>query len=277
MNLQIFEKEDVWHRLQRETKPLVLYGTGNGAEKLLGALAKYDIHVSDIFVSDEFYRHQSFCGYSCLTYQDICQKYEDCIILIGFAVFRPEMLERIQTMQERYEVLAPEVPVFGYDHFTAEDLTRYRREIEEIFPRLADETSKEVFQALLNYQLSGKLSYLFASQTPREEVFSNLFSFGKSESYVDLGAYRGDTIAEFIRLTDGHFAKILALEPDRRSYQKCRQYLSTLPEPLSSKITLLPFASWSKQETVEFDGGGGRNSTVGTGKETVSATDLDSL
>lgn len=277
MELQFSITQDVWQRLQQESRPLVLYGTGNGAEKLLAVLEKYQISVSDIFVSDAFYRGQEFHGYTCLRYTDICQKYEDCIILIGFAIFRDDMIHTIKEIAKKYEVLAPEVPVFGYDVFTLNHLTTYQEEIQQIYNALADEQSRKVFSSVLHYRLTGQLSYLFNCETPRQEVFDNLIHPGDTATYVDLGAYRGDTIEEFLQVTGGRFQSIYALEPDTKNYQKLQEYLATLPKEISSRINTYPFASWSEQTTLPFDGGGGRNSSVNTGKREVQATDVDSV
>ncbi len=277
MELQFSITQDVWQRLQQETRPLVLYGTGNGAEKLLFVLEKYHVSVSDIFVSDAFYRGQEFHGYTCLRYTDICQKYEDCIVLIGFAIFREDMMHTIKEIAKRYEVLAPEVPVFGYDNFTLNHLMTYQEEIQQVYESLADEQSCKVFSSVLHYRLTGQLSYLFECETPREEVFTNLIRLGHSDTYVDLGAYRGDTIEEFLQLTNNQFQSIYALEPDNKNYQKLLEYLDGLPGNMKERIYTYPLASWSEQTILPFDGGGGRNSSVNTGKREVQTTEVDSI
>ena len=67
----IKEKDTLWEYLKTIKKPIVLYGTGNGAEKILHRLAAENITVSDIFVSDEFYRGQNFCGFTVRKYSDL--------------------------------------------------------------------------------------------------------------------------------------------------------------------------------------------------------------
>ena len=47
-------KSDIWDALALETRPIVVYGMGNGADKLFLRFEKYGIKVSDIFASDGF-------------------------------------------------------------------------------------------------------------------------------------------------------------------------------------------------------------------------------
>lgn len=264
--------EDVWHRLGKEQLPIVMYGTGNGGDKLFDAFSHYGITVSDIFVSDAFYRAQQFHGFTVLKYEDIRAKYPDCIIVLAFAIFRPDMLQFVEKISQDYEVLAPEMPVFGNNWFTGEYYEQNESQIARVRTLLADAKSQEVYDNLLRYRLTGQLDYLKKATTSREEVFQDVLHLGEEEIYVDLGAYRGDTIEEFLALTGGKYRKIIALEPDEKNFQKLQESTQNLPD-----IELYPLASWSSQKVLHFDGGGGRNSSLNKGKRIAHTIDLDTL
>lgn len=68
--------------------------------------------------------------------------------------------------------------------------------------------------------MSGKVDYLLNSFCDKESVYRNILKLNDSESIVDLGAYDGDTIREFTAYTKGKYNKIIALEPDAKSYKK---------------------------------------------------------
>ena len=42
----------LWNRLKAHDKPIFLYGTGNGADKIIAALDKYGVSLDGIFASD---------------------------------------------------------------------------------------------------------------------------------------------------------------------------------------------------------------------------------
>ncbi len=52
------DKTSVWEFFQNCGKPVVLYGMGDGADKVLNAFAYYGIEVSGVFASDGFVRGQ---------------------------------------------------------------------------------------------------------------------------------------------------------------------------------------------------------------------------
>ena len=106
------------------------------------------------------------------------------------------------------------------DIFTLDSLTHYREELERVYHLLADEQSRKVFRMLLEYKISGKIHWLRQMETPREEIFQSFFPVSEGEAYVDLGAYDGDTIEEFISLCCWRYDRITALETDRRNFKK---------------------------------------------------------
>ncbi|MGN0446800.1 MAG: FkbM family methyltransferase [Acutalibacteraceae bacterium] len=273
----IHETQDVWQRLQQTNTPIVLYGTGNGADKILDAFAAYGIPVADIFVSDSFYRAQTFRGFQVLTFADVCRKYTDCLIILAFAVFRPDMLQRIRDIQKHYEVLAPEMPVFGTGYYTWNTLEEQGGQMDHVWQMLEDDSSRQVLENLINYRISGKLIYLEQATSPRSEVFQNILHLDGNEAYADLGAYRGDTIQEFLEQTGGSFRQIYALEPDEKNYQRLTDWVQTLPKEQQKKISCYPLASWCDRRVLPFDGGGGRNSSLQTGRRVAHTTDLDTL
>ncbi|MCQ2487434.1 MAG: FkbM family methyltransferase [Clostridia bacterium] len=272
-------KQDVWNYLANTDKPIVMYGTGNGADKLFSAFSHYGIEVKDIFVSDMFYRGQTFRDYNVIRYSDVIEKYEDCIVVLAFAIFRDDMMSFIKEIARRYEVLAPEYPVFGDDYFTYESLNLYEKDIEFVRSILADDISKKVFENLLKYRVTGKIEYAIAAETDREEVFENIIRLGSNEAYVDLGAYRGDTIEEFLELTDYKFDRIYALEPDRKNYKKLCEYIDSLSSDSidKSRISLVNKASYNCEKVMSFDGGGGRNSSLDCGSDIAHTVAVDDV
>ena len=222
----IKEKNTLWEYLKTAGKPVVLYGTGDGADKVIARLEETGINVSGIFASDEFVRGQQFHGFTVRKYSELLALREKVIVLIAFASELPEMLDRFYILSEIHETYAPHVPVFSDDlTVTPEWINNYEAELQTVYDRLADAASRDTFAAILNYKLSGKLFYLQECTTKREEDMKELFSFGEEESYVDAGAYDGDTVQEFLALTGHCCKKIFALEPDPKNYKKLTDFV----------------------------------------------------
>ena len=53
---------DVWQYLRGIDRPIVMYGTGNGADRIFSVFGRLGITVSAIFASDGFVRSRTFHG-----------------------------------------------------------------------------------------------------------------------------------------------------------------------------------------------------------------------
>ena len=255
----INEENTLWEYLKTAGKPVVLYGTGDGADKVLARLAETGVPVSGIFASDEFVRGQQFHGFTVQAYSELLALREKVIVLIAFASELPDVMERFYKLASVHETYAPHVPVFsGEETVTAAWIKKYERELQTVYERLADAVSRETFASVLNYKLSGKLSYLQACTTNRTEDLRTIFSFGGEETYLDLGAYNGDTVQEFLQLTRGRYKKIVALEPDPKNFKKLTDFVR---QNELKHITCLQAGVWNECGSLELTGNGGRQST----------------
>ena len=267
------KKEDsLIEKLRSETRPIVLYGMGNGADKIFEICQHSSIQITDIYASDEFVRGHSFHGIKVKTYSEICDMYSDFVILLAFAVFRDDLMERIDKMAHEHTLLVPDVPLFGSAVFDYTFFDINRESIEKTYSLLADDTSKRVYTDIINAKLSGSYELLRRCETPREEVFENIIKLGSHERYVDLGAYDGDTITEFLYRTGGRYSKIIAFEPDKKNMKKLEYKYASL-----DNCKLYPYASWKEDATLLFSGSGGRMSCIDEKGSEVQARALDNV
>ena len=110
----------------------------------------------------------------------------------------------------------------------------------------------------MNFKLSGRLHWLREYTQGRETAWRDYLRPAEQEHYVDLGAYNGDTIRELLAHTDGMFASITALEPDRKTFKKLKKYA----EQNVPSARLFQAGSWSEPGELLFASKGGRNSTL---------------
>ena len=249
--------EDLWDKLKKESRPIVVYGMGNGADKLFNRLEKYGISVSDIFASDGFVRGHSYRGYRVKSFAEIKELYSDFVILLSFASNRKDVVEMIERIDREYELFIPDMPVTDEkEYFDREFYNENYSEICKVYHSLADLESKNIYSAVLNYKLTGKLEYLLEACTEKADMY-NLISKRKIETVVDAGAYNGDTAKDAIEYFCG-VKRIYAIEPDRRNFKK----LCRFAEESAVEITPINAAVWEHCEEGSFMLSGNRNSSV---------------
>lgn len=255
------ETESVWERLQRETRPIVLYGMGNGADKILHVFAEKKIQACGVFASDEFVRGHSFAGFQVKKLSQIIEEFgKDIVVVLSFASQRPELLARFYELDAQFDLVAPDVPVAGGGLFDFEFLHKHAAEFERAYTWMADELSRQVFADTINFKISGKISYLRHCETDKQEVFESILKPHTEEHFVDLGAYNGDTIRELLSYTGGAYASVTALEPDRRNFRKLGKYAEEQLD--AARVQLVQAGSWSEDTTLTFAAKAGRNSAL---------------
>lgn len=256
--------------------PVVMYGTGNGAEKLYYQLKKYNIQVADIFASDNFKGGKKFLGHTVLHIDDVRKKYSEFIIVLGFATDREEMFENIKRLklQNDGKLFMPEVPVFDDGFFTPQLFSNRKNDIDKLFELLADEQSKKVLEGIIEFKISGNIDNLFEIETDKCEVYKNILNLKANEIYIDAGAYNGDTVNEFLQ-----FAKnpksIIAIEPAPKNLEKLNAYANTLS---NVNLKIIDAALFSEVGYVHLSDKSGRSPYITPdGKFGVKAITLDSL
>ena len=270
----ITETHDVWQNMRSCGRPLVLYGMGNGADAILDRMAEEGLTAAALFASDEFVRGQSFRGFTVEHYADIKERLGDFAVVIAFASELPEVLARFKALAAEHIVFAPHLPLYaGSEAVDSAWLAKYAARLQNVYDKLADDESRCVFANVLNYKLSGRPQYLWQCESDRRDDLQQLFAFTDDESYLDLGAYDGDTVREFLALTGGKYAHITAVEADRRNYRK----LCAETEGLANLRTV-EAAVWDEDTVLEFSDSGGRQSTlINAHKRQVQAIKMDSL
>lgn len=263
--------KDLWTYLKTATKPIVLYGMGNGADKIISVLNQYDIKISGVFASDGFVRQKEFHGFKVTDYATAKQNFGDMIVLLCFGSALPDVIANIKRIAENQELYAPDVPVYGDTLFNIEYAVANRERLECVYNRLADEQSKKVFKNAVMYKLTGKTEYLFDCETPPDEIYENILKLNNNEIYFDLGAYRGDTIEEFL-LQVSDYNKIVAVEPDLKTYNK----LCNATQIIENITNINACVSDIDGET-RFDMQHSRGSSIGQGNGCIKSITIDTL
>ena len=255
---------DLWHYLKTAAdagRPILLYGMGNGADKILTVCEAYGIPVADFFASDGFVRGHSFHGKVVLSFTQACERYgaDNMIVLLSFASSRPEVLETIERVASVCVTYIPDVPVCGTDLFNAEFYDTHGPEINAARTLLADEQSRRVYDGIIEYKLTGRMDILRATESAPAYAYRNILHAERFLTAADLGAYNGDSIRD-LRIYAPSLRTVIALEPDRRNFRKLTEYATALREAGDS-LTVYPVqaGAWSHTATLTFHGSGNRN------------------
>lgn len=247
---------DLWDYLKTAEKPIVLYGTGDGADKILDILERRSVAVSDIFASDGFVRHRIFRGFEILSYSEIEKKHDDFIILVAFGSNKPDVMEYVFALAAKHELYIPDVPAYGSNLFDSLFYNENKSAIDDARALLFDNESKELYDCMINFKLTGKPEYLTKHLSAAEEAYTEILHPAKYKNVFDLGAYNGDTVLQLSKYVTEE-CRITAAEPNPKTFAKLCFNTSRL-----KNVSPLMVAAWDKKDVLTFNTGRGRGASL---------------
>lgn len=121
------------------------------------------------------------------------------------------------------------------DFSTLERLSKFLKEnsekFEKMYQSLEDYRSKKIFYAILN----NWYNYDFINlEQVMENCFSHYFDLDiipscQEEVFVDLGAFNGDTVEDFIKIYGDNYKKIYAYEMTEQSMRELKERVKNYP------------------------------------------------
>ena len=272
----MYEKS-FWQALAHGSRPVFIYGTGNGADKIIDIIEAFGGEVSGIFASDGFVRRRTFRGHNVQSYSDIRALYGDDIsIVAAFGSTLPEVLDFLCVLDSRHDLYVPEVPLFCEDLmgelFTDEYFASHADEILAARSLFTDDRSVRLFDDMVNHRLSGRLGFLSDTEDV-EASLRSLLPCGSIRTAIDGGAFKGDTARLFCDAFP-ELRGLAAVEPDAKSFAK----LSALAddEGFGAIIPINALLS-DVSGTSVIVSGGSRGSAVGGNARRARATECPAV
>ena len=134
---------------------------GNGADKILNVFEQYGIEYKDVFASDGFVRGHSYRGKTVISYSNACEIYgNNFVIVVSFGSKLQDVIDRIYDLEKNHTVLCPDVPVCDGELFNEEFFDLHENELLTARNLFHDEISKNVYDDIVRFKLTGKPKYL---------------------------------------------------------------------------------------------------------------------
>lgn len=215
------------------------------------------------------------CGARCLSPDDLVAMKDQCTVFVTIGDFKPV-----------YDALKakgfPSVNLpFKYDLGVADFLsqcqpTEIAERLYETASILSDERSRQVFDAIVTRVLAaGSDPHLMRNVCEKNQYFPpDIVKLTPQERLVDVGAFTGDTIRDFVGRTSGKFEKIHAFELDASNYAVLAANVQLMPE--RDRIAIHNLGAWDQECDITYSVELGQ-STVGQGEAHGHVVPLDQV
>lgn len=215
-------KHQIFQKINKMNLPLVIYGRGEMVNfefiKDITAPVEYVCSSTPASWGTEW-RGKQVVGPRELP--EIYSKYNVLIPIVNYTQEITDILLQLSTPPENIFSLDFRMD----DEMSVPYLHAHKQEAENVYDHLTDDCSKETYEMMLRYRINRELSYLQDSLIfPDDQYFPRTLGnhpfLGDNESFIDVGAYTGDTVRSFYNATQGKYSSIYAFEPDKNNFEK---------------------------------------------------------
>ena len=95
------ENESVWTHLKNTTEPIIVFGTGNGADKVFRAFSRYSVTVSGVAASNGFVRDRYFHGFKVEPLSYFEELYESFTVAVAFGSSLKSVMDLIKEISKK--------------------------------------------------------------------------------------------------------------------------------------------------------------------------------
>lgn len=158
-------------------------------------------------------------------------------------------------------------------------IVRQAEDVRRAYRLLADDESRRHFVAQIRYRMMLDLD-AFPPELPVAEQYfpDDLIRPLADETFVDCGAFDGDTVKAFLQRRGSAFGRLLALEPDPVNCANLRAYVESFLPRMRDRIDVLALAASDFDGESRFSGKGTNGSFLSeTGDVHVECGRLDTI
>ncbi len=141
----------------------------------------------------------------------------------------------------------------------------HKKETEDVTSFLADELSRQVYQAAIKYRHSHDPKDVPVYSKSDQYFVKDIISLTKEEVFIDCGAFDGDTMKAFIKASDNSYKSIVCFEPVEEFHKRLEK------RGEGRRVTAICAGVYKENTTLHFNAEGGKGSSISnTAEHTIS-------
>lgn len=243
---------------------IFLFGSARGGVKAYQYLQGFGLHkkIRHVVDNDVMKQGADFYGIRIIsveTMQEMLPTYPKALILIASGsahIIKKQLLECgiPESMMHPFAITMLQTSPTPCEYFLGK-----KQEIEKVYSVFADEKSKNVFVSLLNFKMTRDASWLKKiADNEHDQYFDGLMHYTDEESFVDCGAYIGDTLDGYATKY-GHWKNYYAFEADADVYEELKKHIA---ERGYHNVEVYNFGCWDSRTTLHFEKLGSGSSNI---------------
>jgi len=264
--------------LKKSDLPLVLYGAAELGFAVKSYLDRNNVKIDFVVVDKEYLQpNMKFHDFDVMPLEDVLANCSEINVIVTFSSGK-----YIEKMAELSKLRNVKKCLF-FDVFQALDFVfdikfvdRHLKVLVDLYNNLADDLSRRTMLEFMKAKNLTSAKELIKLNVENEEQYSpDFLCLSDNETFVDCGAFTGDTIEMFLQKTNSKFNKIFAFEPDAANIDKCKKTLENCGIKENGRTSLIEKGVWSENKRLYFNSQSGSGSNISETGDTV--IDVDSV
>ncbi len=266
------------HEFQPPARELVVYGCGIFGTTVLESLNEYNINPIAVCDSSPNKIGMNFFGHTVISFEKAVELFRDFDVLIASGSFYNEIKENVLKYITEDRISDLYLNRINVKEFR-EVVKINKDKLEQIFSKLNDETSRNVMLNIIKGKLTNNPMYFKKIYSPHQ-YFNELITLSDEEYFLDGGAFVGDTMKDFVQITNNKYKKIYCFEPSKDIFKKIEESKRNFFNN-DNRITLYNKGLYNCNKTIGFNnnlptGGHRIECTLSTG-ENIEVVAIDNI
>lgn len=225
LDLKFNARENIYSKIDEYNKKVYIWGVGSVAAGVKRELDSKSIAINGFFTNvNDYNLDPRLEGENVYLLDELLKSKEKFSVVVGHShyelaktLLKHENIENVWTLAM---IVRPDISM------SREYIIDNIAELKDTYYKLADETSRQNMVDYLNVQLTRSGQSIIDNFKTGCTYFNNdILSLTDFEEYLDIGAYDGSSIDEFIKVTNSGFRSITGLEVMKNQYEYlCKKY-----------------------------------------------------
>lgn len=287
--VQVWESAEFDRQALAPDAPIVLFGAGGLGKKTLQGLRQLGIEPLCFADNNTALHGRVIEGVTVLPPHEAMQRYSRTatfIVTIWGGHSPDRMNDRMKFLRDadcshvvNFYPLFCKYPQAFLPHYACDTPHLVYENEEAVLAAGAlwsDAASRREYLGQLKWR--AQMDFAFFPAPVSHEIYfpQDLCPLRRDETFVDCGAFDGDTARRFLEVLQNKFRKIFAFEPDPQNFGQLSHWRSTQPEMIKRKIEVTPYAISDIEDTLRFCADGTEASSLGAaGSIEVQTITLD--
>ena len=144
-------------------------------------------------------------------------------------------------------------------------LNAIKEKVHAIADMLQDDKSKEILSTILQcYATKNVFNRLWEKVFYGDEQYypEGIVTLGEHESFVDCGAYNGDSLKVFLDKINRQFDNFYAFEMEHKNFEELTKFVENECAPFKDKIQLFNYGVWNERKKILISSDQGMGSSI---------------